>query len=166
MGRKDKGDPAITLHLSISDKEVFIERCVNLLKTVALADLVYHPPKIDNFLQAYVLARAMPFVAENRLRGEDWRAEETMDDLLGEVASQGELFLNDWTPRSATEAALLLDLVNSIGEPCINTNHILPAVEAFLFETMRTSRVGTDSLIDPLAAVRLEATPHHRSAQA
>lgn len=157
MGCKDDGDPTTTLHLSISNKEQFIEGCVSLLKEVSIDQLLDHPPEIDNFLQAYVIARAIPFITERRERSEDWLVEEAVDDLLGNIASKGERFLDKWTPKSATEAALMLDLVNSIGEPCANTSHILPAVEGYLFQTMNEVRGVPDSYSAPLSAVRLEA---------
>lgn len=145
MGRKADDDPANIMHLSISDKDEFIEGCVSLLKQISIEDLLCGQSDVDDFLQAYVLARALPIIIQNRERINDWRAEEVIDDMLGDLSSKGEKFINTWKPTSMTEAALMLDLINSNGEPCTNTDRVSESVEVYLFESVGHSSLKIGS---------------------
>jgi len=135
----------------ISDKDAFVETCIQALERLDLEALVKHPPKVTDFMQAYVLARCIYPVIMRRPKTSDWRKEERFDDELGELATLGEQFLDAWKPMTVMEAALMLNVVNGAGGTTIDTERLPGAVGRFLFEQAfgdPLSNVASQMLID------------------
>lgn len=70
-----------------------------------------------------------------RANGPDCREEEQFDEKLGHIAQLGDQFLNQWSPRTMLEAALMLDAYDWDDDPNESIWRAPGTVKAFLLDS-------------------------------
>ena len=157
--------------LSRQSLNAFVVGCVAQIKGIGLQVLVQQPPKVSDFLEAYVIARCLPIVLDefDHPEGDDWDCDEFGEEVNA-VVVRGELFLNERTPRSMFEAALMLELIDSMEDgPCCHTNQIAGSVVEFLIQQVDHAplnsrwdrQISRDEVLVSLDALQ-DQIPHDR----